>query len=322
MLAAALLALTLSGCAGAVLTAAPGASSSARVPTTPLPAPRESAYNVNQAAARRDAAALLKRLRLPSAAVRSRIEPAGDNRYLTVSPGLDGDSAHALAYSWWTIKESPADVLAYVRAHPPAGSTASGSGSSGDSQTGTSSSLLGFQWPSVDNVLGERQLQVTVTSLGDGETGIMAEAQSDWMVLRSWSERVPSGVTVIKVTVQRAPKRFGMKHLGPLLHAMITGRRAVARAVALVNSLAVVQPVVIACPMFGFPAGSLTVTYGAGPAGPALARATVALFPGGQAGGGGECDPIGFSIRGRVQKSLVGATFAVQIEQLAGLSSH
>jgi len=66
------------------------------------------------------------------------------------------------------------------------------------------------------------------------------------------------------------------------------------------------------------PEGSLTITYNAGPAGPALSKAQVMLTPGSRAGGGGQCDPVGFSIRGRRQNSLIGVSFAKQIEQLAG----
>ena len=127
---------------------------------------------------------LLKRLRLPPGALHVRIGPAGDHRSLGVAGDLNGDGAHATADAWWTIG-APAEVLAYVSGHRPTGSTANGTGSTADSRTGTSSNLLGFDWPSLDsNVLGDRQLQVTMP-LGHGETGIMAEA-IDWVVLRAW----------------------------------------------------------------------------------------------------------------------------------------
>lgn len=310
--------LTLSGCAGEVLTVGPARSA----PAVHIGAPNADPATANRAAARRDAVGLLKRLRLPAGAVRLRLEPSGDNGYLKLSGELDGDSAHATAAGWWTIEEPPSAVIAYLGGHRPAGSTASGTGSAGNSHTGTSASILTFAWLPRGNVLGERQLQVTVTVLTDGKTGIFAEAQSDWTVLRSWSERVPAGVSSVQVTLQRAPKRIGLTKLGRVSHAVIRAPRAVARAISLVDSLDVLQPVVLMCPMEAEPAGSLTVTYSAGPAGPALAQAKVLLFPGGQDGGAGECDPIGFSIRGHTEKALIGAPFAKTIEKLAGFRTE
>ena len=303
--------LTLGGCAGAVLT-----GQTASDPAAQLGPAREQAATANRPAARRDVAALLGRLRLPAGAMRDGTEPSGDHGYLKRSPGLDGDSAHVTASGWWTIDARPSSVIAYANAHLPAGSTQSGTGSAGNSRTGTSASMVGFQWPAVGNVLGERQLQVTVTTLPNGETGVLAEAQSDWVVLRAWSERVPAGATVVRI--QQSTGRLGPRRVGRSLRKLITARRAVARAISVVDSLPVVQPIVLACPMLGIPAGSLTVTFSAGPAGPALARASVALYAGSDSEGAGLCDPIGFSVRGHAETALMGDSFVKQIEKLAG----
>jgi hypothetical protein len=308
--------LALSGCAGAVLTDQVTKS----VPTAQVGSPREDAFTANRAAARRDAADLLTRLRLPQGAVRARIEPSGDHGYLKAAGALEDDTANATAHAWWTIAERPSAVIAYVSAARPAGSTQSGTGSAGNIYTHTSALEVGFQWPPVGNVLGYRELQVTATALPNGETGVLAEAQSDWIVLRAWSERVPSGITTVRVTLRRAPKRIFSQRLGPVSHALIKRRQAVASVVSLVDSLSVVQPIVIACPLQGAPAGALTVTYSAGPAGPALAQAKVMLFPGGRSGGAGECDPIAFSIRGHAEKALIGASFVRRMEKLAGFA--
>jgi hypothetical protein len=308
--------LALGGCAGAVLTDQPARSATA----AQVGSSREEAATANRAAARRDVVALLSRLRLPEGAKRAGAEPPGDNGYLKPSPGLDGDSAHATASGWWTIDARPGAVIAYVSAHRPAGSTPSGTGSSGNSRTGTSASMVGFQWPTVGNVLGERQLQVTVTALPNGRTGIIAEAQSDWVVLRSWSERVPAGVTA--VTIERAPERFGAKRLGKSFRTVITSRRAVAESISIVDSLPVVQPIVLACPLLGVPAGSLTVTFSAGPAGPTLAKASVGLFAGLSGEGAGVCDPIAFSIRGHAETALMSGSFVQKIDKLAGFPAE
>jgi hypothetical protein len=305
--------LTLSGCAGAGKTDQP-----AKIAPAAHVGRASDAATANRAAAQRDATDLLTRLRLPPGATPVGIEPSGDHSYLKATGELLDDAARATAHAWATIDEPPSEVIAYLSAHPPAGSSQSGTGAIGNGDSHTLASEIMFAWPPVGNVLGYRELQVTVTSLDSGETGILAQAQSDWTVLRSWRERVPAGVTRVRITLQRAPRRIGLTKLGPLSHALLTTPAEVARAVSLVDSLAVVQPIVLPCPMEGEPAGALTVTYGAGPAGPALAQATVPLFPGGRDGGGGECDPIRFSIRGHAQTGLVGDSFAQEIERLAG----
>jgi len=88
---------------------------------------------------------------LPKAAVRVRVEPSGDNGYLKFSRELENAPAHATVYGWWTIKEPTSAVIAYERD-------------------------LG---PATGNVLGGRELEVTMTALPHGETGILAQAESN-----------------------------------------------------------------------------------------------------------------------------------------------
>ncbi len=306
-------ALVLSGCAGAVLTE----RASDTTPTIQVGPPGQGTAAANHAAARRDAATLLTRVRLPAGVVSTPVEPRGDHGYLKLSGDIEGDSANALAHAWWTTSEAPSEVLAYLKSHVPTGASQSGTGSVSDGRTGSSSELVGFEWPAVGPVLGDRELQVTVSALPGGRTGILAEAQSDWVVPRSQSERVPAAATAVRITLQRRSIPVGTRKPVSASYVLITSPRRVLRAVRLVDSLPVVQPIEIMCPLILLTGQSLTVTYSAGPAGPALAQAQVSLQAP-SSGGADSCDPIRFSIRGRAQTPLISDSFVRQIEQLAG----
>jgi hypothetical protein len=307
------LSLILGGCAGSVLTE----QASNTTPAIQIGPPGQGTAASNHAAARRDAATLLTRVRLPAGVVPTGVEPRGDHGYLKLSGDIEGDSANALTHAWWTTTEPAREVLAYVKSHTPAGASQSGTGSVSDNRTGGSSEMVGFDWPAVNSVLGDRELQVTVSALTGGRTGILAEAQSDWVVPRSPSERVPAAATTVRVTLQQRSIPVSTRKPVTASFALITAPQTVLRAVRLVDSLPVVQPVAIMCPLILLTGQSLTVTYNAGPAGPALARAQVSLQTP-SSGGADSCDPILFSIRGLAQTPLISASFVRQIETLAG----
>ena len=142
----------------------------------------------NRAAARRDARSLLTKLVLPTGATGLASRPAGDHGYLKPLEALERDMAHAVAHEWFSVPGTPDELISYVRAHPPAGGRVFTTGSIGNAFTGTSAQILYFQWPSVAGVLGSRELAITATALSGSVTGVLAESQSDWIVLRPASE--------------------------------------------------------------------------------------------------------------------------------------
>jgi len=260
---------------------------------------------------------LLTRIELPAGVVPAAVEPRGDHGYLKLSGDIQGDRANALAHAWWTSSDSPSEVLAYLKSHVPAGANQSGTGSISDTRAGTMSQMVGFEWPVAGPALGDREVQVTVSALTRGRTGILAEAQSDWVVPRTPSERVPAAATAVRITLQQRSIPVSTRKPVTASYVLLTAPRTVLRAVRLVDSLPVVQPIEIMCPLILLTGQSLTVTYSAGPAGPALARAQVSLQTP-SSGGADSCDPILFSIRGKSQTALISASFVRQIEQLAG----
>lgn len=151
----------------------------------------------NRLIAMRDVHALLSDVRLPPDATRSPVEPRGDGGLLK-SRRLDfAWSAQDDAHAWWVCPCAESAALGYLTAHPPRGSKkVADSFSSGPA--GSSTSDL-FSWPAIAGVLGKREVWVTATSLANGETGLLAEADSVWIVTRPAKEQIPAGVNEVKV---------------------------------------------------------------------------------------------------------------------------
>jgi hypothetical protein len=267
--------------------------------------------SANQAASRRDARSLLAKLMLPAGATPVASEPAGDHGYLKVVGPLESDLARALAHGWWEVPGTPSDVIAYVRAHPPAGSTPSGSGSGGNIYTGTTSTSVNYQWPPVRDVLGDRELAVTATALPGGETGVLAEAQSDWIVPRPATERIPSSTGEIDIS-------SGAPGKPPVESLSVSGPSEVRKIVGLINALPIAQPIVVACPLLIDPR-LITMTFRAASDGAALAVLTYDDFRP-WAEPSGLCKAVDLTIGGHRQDPLIGGRFLQRIGRTVGRS--
>jgi hypothetical protein len=274
----------------------------------------------NRAAALSDVVSHLRGVRLPAGAVRVYHEPHSDSHLLAASGQPESGSGPAQAHAWWIVSESAAQVLAYVEAHRPAGASFSGSGSGGNYKTGATDQEISYSWPDAGIRVSQRSLSVTVMQLPDGKTGVLVQASSSFTVPRPQSERVPNGVTAVRITLQRPPRRPGARKLGALSRVEITRPRKVAQAIKLIDALGLSQGFG-SCTAMLAPPGSLTVTYSAGPAGPVLAQVHIVIPVGWTAIGANFCNPIEFTIRGRTaEPALVGGSFARGILNLAELS--
>ncbi|MFZ0043428.1 MAG: hypothetical protein WAK93_19115 [Solirubrobacteraceae bacterium] len=265
----------------------------------------------NRRAARRDAPLLLAKLILPPGAIHLPTEPAGDNGYLKPMEALESDMAHVVARAWWQLPGTPAEAIAFIRAHPPAGPQLSSTGSLGNRNTGTSALSLSYQWRGVGEKLGQRELTVTTTALPNGQTGLLAEAQSDWIVPRPKSERIPSSTRLIQITTGTS----GAKWTGFL---SVTGAAKVDRIVGLINGLAIAQPIVYVCPPQTNPR-LITMTFRASPDTRALAVLTYADYQP-WSGPSEACKTVQLTVGGRRQDPLIGASFLKTIGRLLGTS--
>jgi hypothetical protein len=289
------------------------AGSDARHAAVPTPRATSPQAPANRRAARLDAAASLSKLTLPAGAASVPSEPAHDHGYLAPLPLLEEEFASATAHAWWTVPGDPQSVIDAVEANPPAGATQAGSGSGGNAKTGTSELEVDYQWPAVTGVLGARLLRVTVTSLGGGLSGVLAESQSVWIVPRPLSERIPSATRIVQVS-SAVP---GAADGGQLT---ITRRTEVSSIVALLNRLPVVQPGETGCPGLILPAKTITMTFRASATGAALAVLRFVDYRPWKAAYSSECELVQLSIDGRRRAPLDGGEFIRRIERITGLS--
>jgi hypothetical protein len=193
----------------------------------------------NEAAARADATRLDGRLMLPVSARTSSAEPAGDRSALAGPWSFPATGNLVDLHQWWLVSGSPRSVLAYIRAHPPRGSSLNeSSGTSGD---GAHFAGLGFGWPADLRVLASRELLVAAAQLPGGVTGLRVDAQDVWFTPRPLSEQIPSAVARLRVTQTRGSRRV----LGPFTYASATTLRDV---IGLMNSLPAAQPGADHCP--------------------------------------------------------------------------
>jgi hypothetical protein len=281
----------------------------------------------NEHAARADARRLLTRVRLPPSGIGPTGKLPAFARSFATSSSPKG-TYYASFLRWIVSSASPRSIIAYVRKHPPAGSTEDvGTGSSSDTKTGVSSVEVQFSWPDVPRQLMNRALTVTVVTPADGNSVVIAQSESAWYVPRSFSERVPGGVHTVAITVRLGPATIGpVVKPGGRVHTTtyVVWRPARVRAlVSTFDGLPIVQPAVqpLGCPLIltGSSASELTLAFKTGRGGATLARAQVNIHRGGAwEDGGGACDPIDFWIGGRQQTELTSPTFVKQIGKLVG----
>jgi hypothetical protein len=264
----------------------------------------------NIRAARDDVRSHLAAVELPPGAQPAPSEPPGDHGYLKPLGVLEADGAHVVADRWWTVAGDPAAAIAYVEAHPPAGSSQFATGSGGNSRTGSSERSVDFEWPAVGGVLGYRELALTATAVRGGVTGLLVEAQSDWIVPRPASERVPAGVHEIDLTA-------GVPGRPPRTSLAVTGARKLARIVAVIDGLAPSQPIVFYCPLLTDPR-AITLSFRARAGGPALARVDYVVFRPWLAPGGPCSSSLVFTIRGRRQAGLLGGRLIGALQRILG----
>jgi hypothetical protein len=252
---------------------------------------------VNQAAAQHDARWLLDRLVLPAGAKRVAAQPRGDHRYLSVDP--QGD-ANATTHGWWELSGSPAQLIAFVRSHPPAGSAQPESGTEGNLRTGTSAQTVSYQWPAVRGVLGLRELQLIATALPNGMTGVLAQSFSGWIRPRPSSEHIPADIYDIKVTL-------GKPHQPPTTVFSVTRASEVRQVVRVINSLPIVQNTGNSCVLEMDPQ-QVTMTFSAASQSKPVSVLTYLDFRP-WAGPSDACKSVELTINGRNQDELIGGYF-------------
>jgi hypothetical protein len=163
----------------------------------------------------------------------------------------------------------------------------------------------------VRDVLGYRELAVTATALPDGETGVLAEAQSDWIVPRPTVERLPLSTGEIDIT-------SGTPGLAPSESFSVSTPSEVRKIVRLINGLPIAQPIVYGCPALTDPR-LVRMTFRTATGGPALDVLTYYDFRP-WSGPSQACKTVDLTIAGRRQDPLIGGDFLQAIGRMLGRS--
>lgn len=246
--------------------------------------------------AEREAALVLDSVVLPAGARRLNRAPSVDGRELARGGPHEAYVDLADRHAWWRVPGSWRSVLAFVHAHPPAGSheVTSGWGSTRGRQT--NASIL-FGW-SVIAGSRTRQLAVLVATTPGDRTYLRVDAEVVWLLPRPASERIPDGVQAIEIT-------RGLPGHAPSQSLTVTDAAEVAAIVAVTNSLPIVQPGEFDGCNTAHPVGDvrpkITFTFRAALGGSVLA---VAREPA-DATGAATCEPMSLSIAGVPQEPLL-----------------
>lgn len=288
------------------IVAGAGASAGGRQATTlsrPVGVAAESAAE-NEAAARADAGALLMATPLPAGATQSSVEPSEAGSKLA-RPGLWPATPSLVDdHAWWTVPGQRADVLEYVEAHRPAGTSESLCGPSTTNGV-IESECAYFAWPKAPGMLTTRWLVIEVVQLPDGATGLRADAEVVWVTPRPASETVPAGERVLRISVGSSIKA-NQPRQRPLT---VTSAERIERIAALIDALPAEQPGSIVCPAdFGI---DVRLAFYRRREAPPLAVAND--DPGG-------CGEVKLTIEGRAEAPLEdGAQLIARIDRVLGV---
>jgi hypothetical protein len=140
---------------------------------------------------------------------------------------------------WWRVPGRAGDVIAYVKAHQPAGSTVVST--STGSGPGTRTEGVTFQWPGVPGVLSTRWLVVFARALPGGAKGVRADGLSVWLTARKSTDQVPPAKR-LRILVVRGREVLQ----GPIA---IRSRAKIDKVIAFLNGLPAPQPGTSACPV-------------------------------------------------------------------------
>ena len=257
-----------------------------------------------------DADLMLKAFASPASAREVASSPVPSSP-MSRSPGTPTptDNDVVTETSWWLAPGDPQQVLAWEAAHIPTLYHLSGWGTSA---TGIWVDV--FSIPAVPGLFDERELAVSTTAAGHGQTAIRVDALVDWIPVRPPGDTVPATARVATL----AETRWGFGGTPPrqtttvIATATVTDPAQVAALAAYLNGLPVDPPGgVSSCLMSS---GGITVTFSTRPGGPALAKASAGL---------GGCEFLSYTMPGQQTVGLgggpAGENLLDEIDRVSGL---
>jgi hypothetical protein len=205
----------------------------------------------SESSAQADAASLLAELPLPQGSSESATDPAEDGSLLAHPPFGPPATPNAVdEHAWWLVPVAPAEALAYICTHLPAGTTRPASfGPEPVRPNVPDNELAAFTPPGSPGTLAIQAVQ-----LPNGSTALRVDAQVVWITPRPASETIPSGAHLLRITVHDRNRRFSSPEPRSLallerLPRKTTSLQQIKGVVALLNKLRVVQPGRRFCPI-------------------------------------------------------------------------
>jgi len=210
--------------------------------------------------------------------------------------------------AWWQVPGTMDGVLAWVRAHRPAGTSFGGSGRTADA-SGIISMFDEFSRPAVTGVLAGRSLYVTVASDGPQRVALRVDSEVTWLPRKSPAERVPAAARV--VTITGLPALGSTGPVRPIGHfyppVTVTSRATVTKIAAVVDGLSLMPPGVFSCPFSN--GQGLRLVFRAAKGGPVLAEVTADM---------NGCGTVLLTVDGKPMPALWGgAGMAARVLKLA-----
>lgn len=149
------------------------------------------AHPTPQQRAAGDAARLLASFIPPPQAVRVTRSPVA---LLDHTPSEAATVVEQIRAGWWLMTDPP-DLLAWLEAHPPAGSSYVGGGgySSSPGSSNPALTFLGFSLPDVPGLLADRMVVVAIVADGPDRTAIGVYGESLGLPARTGEPAAGSG---------------------------------------------------------------------------------------------------------------------------------
>ncbi|MEY9857696.1 hypothetical protein ABH935_003304 [Catenulispora sp. GAS73] len=193
-----------------------------------VPAGSSTANDPHEAAAQREAVRMLAAFQAPPGATLAANQPDPLPSGLDRPPMKSAAESQVASVGWYETSQSPDDVLAWVKAHPPTGSALSGGGS------GSGPGFVTFSFPGPGRA---NWLIVTPQSAADGRTIIRLDASAVWTPSRpSGSTLGYTATSVSVVTVNPMNPQFALPADETATHTS-TDPAVVHQVVDLLNAL-------------------------------------------------------------------------------------
>ena len=273
-------ALTAAALAGCTVVQAPAPHAHASHPrsapasgasSTPSPS-----SGTPQQRAMADALLMLKAFAPPTGARKVSGSPVPDS-VLSRSPAILAPRVDDIVTetSWWLVPGDPQRVLAWEQAHiPPLYEYFGG----GINAVGVWNDV--FRIPAIPGLFDTRDLGVSTTAAGRGQTAIRVDSLVGWIPARPSGDTVPAAARVARLVEARVSGSGtpAKETTTVVATATVTDAAQVAALAAYLNGLAVDPPSgTVHCPMSTGRGLTVMVTFSARLGGPALAQASAGL---------------------------------------------